>query len=50
MERYIGDENVVVVPKTINGVEVKRIGERAFERAYGVRSVYIEEGITSIGK
>ena len=48
--RYKGpDSGEVVVPKTIEGYEVKWIGGRAFQNCTGITSVVIPAGVISIG-
>ena len=48
--RYKGpDSGEVVVPKTIEGYEVKWIGGRAFQNCTGITSVVIPDGVISIG-
>ena len=45
---YKGTRKDVVIPSTINGVAVKVIGVRSFMNK-GLTSVYIPDGVTSIG-
>ncbi len=45
---YYGGETEVVIPETINGCEVKIIGESAFIENHDIRSVTIPETVTSI--
>ena len=45
---YEGGNNVVI-PSTYNGIEVTEIGERAFENAWDITSVFIPATIVRIG-
>ena len=44
---YTGDETKLVIPETIDGAEVKKIGERAFEKFTGA-SVIIPDSVITI--
>lgn len=46
--KYVGTSTTVMVPGTINNVQVKAIGEKAFSGRYLI-SVTIPKGVTSIG-
>jgi len=46
---YTGDGGDVVIPATINGVPVTKIGDFAFNSENGITSVSIPSGVTSIG-
>ena len=46
--KYVGSEEDVVIPSTINGVAVKGIGEDAFASNETVSSVVIPKGVTVI--
>ena len=49
--RYKGpDSGEVVIPKTIEGYEVKWIGDRAFQNCTGITSVVIPDGVMRIGE
>ena len=45
---YIGTRKDVVIPSKISGINVKKIGYRAFYKKF-LTSVYIPEGVISIG-
>ena len=45
---YVGKEDNLVIPASIDGYRVTSIGDRAFE-GYSLKSVIISEGIKSIG-
>lgn len=45
--KYNGTATSVVIPSTINGVQVKKIGTYAF-RSNGITSITIPDGVTSI--
>ncbi|EHJ02117.1 Ig domain protein group 2 domain protein [Clostridium sp. DL-VIII] len=46
---FYGSDQVVVIPSTINGVTVKKIGENAFFSCDNLTSVTIPSSVTSIG-
>ncbi|HHY71932.1 MAG TPA: leucine-rich repeat protein, partial [Bacillus bacterium] len=46
MAKEVGED--VVIPETIQGVKVKKIGERAFQKKW-INSVIIPNGVTDIG-
>ena len=46
---YTGPEGSVVIPGTINGLPVTRIGDRAFFQCSSLTSVTIPNSVTSIG-
>ncbi len=48
--KYIGTDTEVIIPSTINGINVKALGKEAFYECSGLKSVTIPEGITSIGE
>lgn len=48
IKKYIGERDVVVIPKAIDGVTVAEIAEKAFE-ALEVRAVYIPDSVEKIG-
>lgn len=47
--KYIGTESTVIIPNTISGVPVKRLGDYAFEDNTNITSVTIPDGVISIG-
>lgn len=48
--RYLQTESrEVIIPDTIDGYTVTRIGKEAFYQCYSIRSVRIPEGVTHIG-
>ena len=46
---YHGTNSSVVIPPTINGLPVTKIGDGAFQNAMNITSITIPEGVTSIG-
>ena len=48
--RYTGSATTLEIPAYIEGKPVKVIGEQAFARLNGLRSVIIPEGVTTIGR
>ena len=46
---YIGDESIIVIPESIEGVAVTRIGTGAFSGG-AIRAVYIPDSVTVIEK
>lgn len=48
IKRYLGSDELVIVPSEIDGKPVGTIGDKAFEESE-VREVTLSEGITSIG-
>lgn len=50
--KYKGSEKNVLIPQTIGGVEVRRIGERAFTKgaAKNIESIVLNEGLEEIQK
>ncbi len=46
---YTGSGGVVVIPSTINGVEVNIIGDGAFSGRTGLTSIILPDSLTSIG-
>lgn len=47
--KFIGfDEKEIVIPNSIDGVPVKRIGEDAFANCAGIQKIVVSEGITEI--
>lgn len=49
IDKYLGDEETVTIPKVLGGKEVREIRESAFE-GLPVKSVTIQEGIEEIGR
>ena len=47
--KYTGTETNVVIPSTINGINVTRIEANAFKDNTSITSVVIPQGVTSIG-
>ena len=47
--KYTGTETNVVIPSTINGINVTRIEANAFKNNTSITSVVIPKGVTSIG-
>ena len=49
INKFVGfDEKIITVPNTIEGKQVKVIGENAFEKCIGIEKVIISEGIKEI--
>ena len=48
IKKYIGERDIVVIPKAIDGAPVCEIAEKAFE-ALEVRAVYIPDSVEKIG-
>lgn len=46
--KYNGADDIVEIPQKINGIQVKSIGERAFEGNDSITKLVIPEGVTSI--
>ncbi len=49
INRYLGDDTTVILPKTINGYPVVAIADRCFENE-DIKAIGIQEDVTSIGK
>ncbi len=49
INRYLGDDTTVILPKTINGYPVTAIADRCFENE-NIKAIGIQEDVTSIGK
>ena len=49
LTEYLGDDSVVVIPKSINGHEVTQIGRNVFYRNENITGVIIPDSITNIG-
>ncbi len=49
---YTGDDAIVVIPSTIDGYKVTKIGAYAFNSYYGEgrKTIIVPEGVTSIGR
>ncbi len=45
---YVGNTTAVRIPATVQGLPVREIGERAFQRKSSITSVVIPEGVTII--
>lgn len=45
---YEGFDGTIVIPRTWNNVQVKKIGAAAFQNKYNAKKLYIEEGIETI--
>lgn len=43
-------EGDVIIPQTLGGIPVTRIGDGAFQSCEGITSIFIDDNITSIGK
>ena len=51
--KFTGDDETVVIPSTIDGYKVTRIGSYAFNSYYntnGRKTIIVPEGVTSIGR
>ncbi len=48
--KYTGSDTAVVIPETIEGKSVTRIGDSAFERRSGITSIELPSSLTSIGE
>ncbi|MCC6355854.1 MAG: leucine-rich repeat domain-containing protein [Verrucomicrobiae bacterium] len=48
--KYTGPGGEVTIPRTINGLPVTSIGQRAFQRCADITSVTISSGLTTIGE
>lgn len=46
---YNGSEKNIVIPSTINGRQVKKIGDWAFNEKRNFESIFIPQGVTEIG-
>ena len=46
---YTGTDTEVIIPPTINGIEVKAIGNNAFTDCYNVTKIELPESVYSIG-
>ena len=47
--KYVGNNDKVEIPATINGVQVRAIGDIAFASQGGITEVVIPDGVTTIG-
>ena len=47
--KFVGDETTVVIPSSINGMTVTKIGDRAFSNCTSLTSVSIPETVKTIG-
>lgn len=47
--KYVGNNDKVEIPATINGVQVQAIGDVAFASQGGITEVVIPDGVTTIG-
>ncbi|OON99269.1 MAG: hypothetical protein ATN35_13425 [Epulopiscium sp. Nele67-Bin004] len=50
IKKYISDDPICIIPKMINGVLVKAIGDRTFSRCDHLRSVEIPTTVKTIGQ
>jgi hypothetical protein len=49
IDRYLGNENEVLIPSSFEGFPVREIGKKAFHFNLSLNSVTIPEGVTIIG-
>ena len=49
IDKYLGDEQVVVIPSTIEGAIVTEIGANAFQNCTGITELGFPENLTAIG-
>lgn len=49
INRYLGNDSTIILPKTISGYPVTAIADRCFE-GENIKAIGIQEGVTSIGK
>ena len=47
--KYVGENNKVIIPDTIDGKPVTAIGDNAFNSCFDIKSVTIPNSVTSIG-
>ncbi len=50
LEKYIGNESTVDIPKSYKGKNVVRIGDDAFKKCYFLKAVYVPNSIKEIGE
>ena len=48
--RYSGGDEDLIIPDSIHGFSVTKIGEKAFQKCTSIRRVTIPEGVATIGK
>lgn len=47
--KYVGKKKIVVIPDSIDGHSVTKIGESAFDGCTGLTSINIPNSVTKIG-
>lgn len=49
IDKYVGSEETILIPSTIEGEKVYRIGDSSFANCYHVKKVILPNGVTEIG-